>query len=40
VWCLACLLLGIPALISLMILQPREQRAAAKATQAGAPAAA
>jgi ABC-type amino acid transport system permease subunit len=24
-WCLACLLLGVPALLSLMILQPRRQ---------------
>jgi hypothetical protein len=29
VWCLACLLLGVPALLSLMILQPRERAEAA-----------
>jgi hypothetical protein len=28
-WCLACLLLGVPALLSLMILQPRERAEAA-----------
>jgi hypothetical protein len=27
-WCLACLLLGVPALLSLMVLQPRAGREA------------
>jgi hypothetical protein len=40
VWCIACLLLGIPALLSLMVLQPREQREAAGAARAARPVAA
>jgi hypothetical protein len=36
-WCLACLLLGVPALLSLMILQPRERAdAAARVAQPAA----
>ncbi|CAH0193159.1 hypothetical protein SRABI118_01548 [Massilia sp. Bi118] len=31
-WCLACLLLGVPALLSLMVLQPRVAREAAAAS--------
>jgi len=39
-WCLACLLLGVPALLSLMVLQPRAaRRAPARATEPAAPAA-
>jgi hypothetical protein len=33
-WCAACLLLGFPALLSLMVLRPREQSVAAAATRA------
>jgi hypothetical protein len=39
-WCAACLLLGCPALLSLMVLRPREQAVAAQVTQAAPPAAA
>ncbi|MGO4476181.1 hypothetical protein AB4Z32_07980 [Massilia sp. 2TAF26] len=40
-WCLACLLLGLPALLSLMVLQPRAARQApARSKEAAAPAAA
>jgi hypothetical protein len=38
-WCLACLLLGCPALLSLMVLQPRAEREEG-AVPAGAPSAA
>jgi hypothetical protein len=39
-WCLACLLLGLPALLSLMVLQPRAARQApVRATEPAAPAA-
>jgi len=39
-WCLACLLLGVPALLSLMVLQPRAaRRALARSTEPAAPAA-
>jgi len=40
-WCLACLLLGLPALLSLMVLQPRAaRRAPARSKEPAAPAAA